>query len=355
MMAQNNSSTCTISSQPFGTIDGQQATLWTLTNQAGMQVSIMDFGATITSLCLPNQQQQPIECVLGFNRAEDYASAEYRRNNPHLGAIIGRHAGRISYAKAPLQQQMLHLSANLQEHHLHGGHSGFDQHWWQPENIEVTEQSAALTLHLFSPDGDEGYPGNLHVWVKYTLTNQNELKVNLRAHCDQNTLLNLTQHSYFNLSASDDHISKHQLWLDAQKMIVTDHQMMPTGELGQIPCNLDFNHERPIGNNIIDTAYILPEKRADEAIVARLTAPDTGFSLAVSTDLPVMVVYNAEHLPSQRVNQRKSLQPFAAICFEPQGYTDAPNHSAFPNNILKKGDNFERNINYIFAFPDATS
>lgn len=349
-MKPNSYSACAIISQPFGLIDGRKATLWTLTNQCGMQVSIMDFGATITSLRLPNQHNQLIECVLGFNRAEEYATAEYRQNNPHLGAIIGRHAGRISYARAPLHQQIVHLSANLQEHHLHGGHIGFDQHWWELDKLYCDEQSAALTLHLYSPDGDEGYPGNLHVWVKYILTNQNELKVNLRAQCDQDTILNLTQHSYFNLSIYDENISKHELWLATQNIIATDHKMMPTGELTKVPDKLDFHSNRAIGDSIIDAAYILPTPRTNEAIVAKLMAPDTGLSLAVSTDSPVLVVYNAEYLPYRNVDSRKSLLPFAAICFEPQGYTDAPNHPTFPNNILKKGATFEQNISYIFNF-----
>lgn len=349
-MKQTNQPLCTISSRPFGSIDEREATLWTLTNHNGMQIAIMDFGATITSIKLPAAKQL-IECVLGFDHAEAYGSEYYRQNNPHLGAIIGRHAGRISFARAPLNEQILHLSANLHQHHLHGGHIGFDQHWWELVAQHCDDHAASLTLHLFSPDGDEGYPGNLHVWVNYTLTSDNELKVNFRAQCDQDTLLNLTQHSYFNLSLTANSISQHQLWLAPRQMIATDNNMIPTGHLADVPPPLDFNKSRIIADSIIDTAFILPEKDNADMIVARLYAADSGFSLAVSTDAPILVVYNAEHLPHQAISERKSLQPFAAICFEPQGYSDAPNHAAFPNNILRKNTTFTQNINYQFNFP----
>lgn len=347
-MATNSQASCSMSSQSFGTIDGREATLWILRNNKGMNVSIMDFGATITSIRLPAKNNQLIECVLGFNHAEEYASDTYRCNNPHLGAIIGRHAGRISHARANLNQQIIQLSTNLEQHHLHGGYSGFDQHWWEVLNQHSDAQAATLTLHLFSPDGDEGYPGNLNVWATYTLTDKNELKVNLRAQSDKDTFLNLTQHSYFNLSAGQDSIKQHQLWLLPQRIIATDQLMMPTGELIAAPASLDFHSVRPIGNSIIDTAYILPAEHSSETIVAKLSSADTGLTLSVTTDAPVLVVYNAEHLPQQTITNRQSLQPFAAICFEPQGYSDAPNQPTFPNNILKKGTTFSQDINYIF-------
>ncbi|PIT60508.1 hypothetical protein BHC47_01195 [Snodgrassella alvi] len=347
-MKSNEHSLCTISTQPFGLVDGESATLWTLTNSQGMQVSVMDFGAIVTSIIMPDRDCNPVQCVLGFNNAEDYASTSYRANNPHLGAVIGRHAGRISFAHAPLNHELLHLTANQGEHHMHGGYTGFDQKWWKVCATHNDEHCASVTMQLFSADGEEGYPGNLNVQVCYTLTVNNELNIDFSAESDRNTLINLTQHSYFNLALRESTISEHQLWLLPQEVIVTDKDMIPTGDIHKAPATLDFHSARPIGSSIIDTAYVLPPNSANN-IVARLSAPDTGLSMAVKTDAPVMVVYNAQNLPEQQIPARKSLLPFAAICFEPQGYTDAPNHHAFPNNILHAGTKFKQHIAYIFS------
>jgi aldose 1-epimerase len=347
-MKQNKQSLCTIDTQSFGLIDGESATLWTLANRDGMQVSIMDFGAIITSIVILDRDNKPVECVLGFDSAEDYASTCYRTNNPHLGAVIGRHAGRISYARAQLNQKVFQLTPNLGEHHMHGGYTGFDQKWWSVSATCADEHAASVTLQLFSADGEEGYPGNLNVQVCYTLTANNELNVDFSAQSDQDTFINLTQHSYFNLALHENTVSEHQLWLLPQEVIVTDKDMMPTGTIAKASAALDFHSARPIANSIIDTAYVLPPHSANN-IIARLSAPDTGLSMDVKTDAPVMVVYNAQNLPEQQVPQRKSLRPFAAICFEPQGYTDAPNQPAFPNNILRAGTKFKQHITYIFS------
>jgi aldose 1-epimerase len=347
-MKQNKQLLCTITTQPFGLIDGESTTLWTLANNDGMQVSIMDFGAIITSIVMSDRNNQPVECVLGFDNAESYASNNYRSNNPHLGAVIGRHAGHMSHARAPLNHGFVQLTPNLGEHHMHGGYSGFDQKWWTVKATHADEHAASITLQLFSPDGEEGYPGNLNVQVCYTLTANNELNVNFDAQSDRDTFINLTQHSYFNLALHEQTVSQHQLWLSPQEIIVTDKEMMPTGAISKVPTALDFYSARPIANSIIDTAYVLPPYSVNN-ISARISAPDTGLSMAVKTDAPVMVVYNAQHLPEQQIPQRKSLRPFAAICFEPQGFTDAPNQPTFPNNILRAGVVFKQHITYIFS------
>lgn len=347
-MQTNKQSLCTLETQPFGLIDGDSATLWTLSNSNGMKVSVMDFGAIITSIVIPDRDGNSVECVLGFDNAEDYASNSYRANNPHLGAVIGRHAGRISHAKAKLNQEWIQLSPNQGEHHMHGGFCGFDQKWWTVHTTHTDDECASITLQLFSADGEEGYPGNLNVQVCYTLTANNELNVDFSAETERDTLINLTQHSYFNLALRENTVSEHQLWLLPMEVIDTDADMMPTGEVSKAPAALDFHSARPIGNSVIDTAYILPP-HSNQSIVASISAPDTGLSMAVKTDAPVMVVYNAQHLTKQPIPQRKALQPFAAICFEPQGYTDAANQPAFPNNILRAGTTYKQHISYIFS------
>lgn len=346
----NNSalSPCRLNSRPFGQIDKQTATLWTLSNGNNMQVSIMDFGAIITSIQYPDRQGKKTECVLGFNEASDYVSPNYRAHNPHLGGLIGRHAGRISFAQAPLHQKLIHLSQNLGQHHIHGGFKGFDQQWWTYIHSHADQQQTSLTLYLHSADGEEGYTGNLHVWVCYTLNQNNEFSITISAESDQDTFFNPTQHSYFNLSAHEPFIDQHRLYLASNQILATDQHMLPDGKIITAPKILDFRQPHIIGQANIDTAFVLTQPANLQKDQAALSAVDSGIVLKVRTDAPILVVYNSAHLLHMNITNRSNLAPFAAICFEPQGYSDAPNHSNFPNNLLLAGDTFRQHIVYAF-------
>lgn len=339
-----------IDRRPFGHIRDRAATLWTLCNRHGMRVSVCDFGAIITSVQVPARDGLT-ECVLGFNRAEDYAAPAYRARYPYLGAVIGRHAGRIAHARAPLNGRLLQLAANHHGHQLHGGPVGFDSVFWQYHSRHSDGHGSELTLTHTSADGDQGYPGTLHTRVSYRLGNDNALRVQFEAECDRDTLVNLTQHSYFHLGGADDgDVGRHRLHIAADRILNTDAALMPDGTLLPLDGHpLDFRQARTMADSAIDTAFVLPDRHRATDPAATLHHPDSGIRLDVYTDNPVLVVYNGIGLPALPVPGRRALQPYGAICFEAQGYTDAANHPAFPSNILRTGEVYRRHTVYAFA------
>lgn len=339
---------CTIRHQSFGHIGPQAAQLWTLSNPCGMSVSVCDFGAIITAIRVPTARGH-VDCALGFDQAKAYTAAAYRAQYPYLGAVIGRHAGRIRHARAPLGNRPLQLAANHQGHQLHGGPQGFDSRFWQYAGSHADAKGAELRLHLVSEDGDQGYPGTLTVTVCYRLGADHSLSVDFEAVSTHDTLLNLTQHSYFHLGQEQDSVAEHTLWLAAADIIETDASLLPTGHLTAVDGSaLDFRQPRPIADTVLDTAYVLPEHTLAEP-VARLHHPGSGVGLTVYTDNPVLVVYNGAHLPALPAPGRKPLQAFGGICFEAQGYTDAANHPAFPGNLLPAGEIRRRRTVYAFS------
>ncbi|MCP2039635.1 aldose 1-epimerase [Neisseria sp. HSC-16F19] len=340
-----------IEQRPFGQANGRDTTLWTLCNRHGMRVSVCNFGAIITSIQVPARNGLT-ECVLGFESAEDYTAAAYRAHYPYLGAVIGRHAGRIAHARAPLNGRLLQLEANHHGHQLHGGPVGFDSVLWQYHSSRSDDNGSELTLSHTSANGDQGYPGTLHTRVTYHLGNDNALRVQFEAECEQDTLVNLTQHSYFHLGGADDGtVARHQLRIAADSILNTDAALMTDGTLLPLDGHaLDFRQARAIADTAIDTAFVLPEGHGPADPAATLHHPDSGIRLDVCTDNPVLVVYNGVSLPTLPAPGRRALQPFGAICFEAQGYTDAANHPAFPPNILRAGEVYRRHTVYAFAW-----
>lgn len=334
----------------FGHAYGQAATLWTLHNRHGMSVSVCDFGAIISAIRVPTRPGTT-ECVLGFERADDYTATAYRARYPYLGAVIGRHAGRIAHARARLNGRMLQLVANHHGHQLHGGPQGFDSVFWQYHDSRCDDQGAELTLSHSSADGDQGYPGTLHTHVTYRLDHDNALSVAFTAISERDTLVNLTQHSYFHLGGADTGtVARHRLRIAADSILHTGADLLPDGTVRALDQHaLDFRRARPIADTPIDTAFVLSPEHATAA-VATLEHPDSGIRLDVYTDNPVLVVYNGGGLPALAIPGRRPLQAFGGICFEAQGYTDAANHPAFPPNILRAGASYRRRTVYAFAW-----
>ena len=343
--------TAKLSQRPFGHIQQHPATLYTLSNRNGMSVSVSDFGAIITSIQVPARHGLH-ECVLGFEQAADYAAPAYRAQYPYLGAVIGRHAGRIRQARAPLNGRTLQLAANHQGHQLHGGHVGFDSVPWRFAGSHCDDGGVEIRLNHRSPDGDQGYPGQLDVSVCYRLDQHNALSVHFEARSNADTLLNLTQHSYFHLGKPGSTVADHQLQINANHILATDSELMPTGQLSAVAGTpLDFCQPHTIAATAIDTAYVLPEYAQPlQPIAAPLHPPNSGIGLRVYTDNPVLVVYNGGFLPNLAVPGRKPLQPYGGICFEAQGYTDAANHPEFPANLLRAGEIYRRSTVYAFVW-----
>src|SRR5438309_7252064 len=230
----------------FGKTDGQEVELYTLTNNSGVEVAITNFGATVVSLKVPDRQGKFADVVLGYDDLDGYVT-----DKAHFGATVGRYANRIAHGKFVLNGTTYTLAKNNGENHLHGGIRGFDKVLWTAKDVS-TAGAAALQLNYLSKDGEEGYPGNLSVQVTYTLTNNNELKIDYAATTDKDTVLNLTHHSYFNLAGQGKgDILQHQLLLHASRFTPVDATLIPTGEIRSVKGTpLDFASATAIGSRI---------------------------------------------------------------------------------------------------------
>lgn len=319
--------------------------LYTLRNQAGMQVSVMELGAVITSVKVPLKRGLR-ECVLGFDRVEAYFSEAYLNHYPYLGAVIGRNAGRIARSEWMLNGKKIILSANHGAHHLHGGKEGFDKKFWQVVDFE--EESARICLHYTSKDGEEGYPGTVRVRVAYALTQDNTLRVDYFARTDRPTPLNLTQHTYFNFNEERfGDILGHSLIAYADHYVPLDECLLPVGTIAPVE-GTDFDYREPkLPGAFLDASFVL-RKGTDEAGV--LVSPDGLLKMSVATSYPVLHLYTGSFLPDIRPEGRKALKKNAGICFEAQHFPDALNHAAFPDTVLYPGKPYHFYTLFKFIF-----
>jgi aldose 1-epimerase len=334
----------------FGRLkDGQLAHLYTLRNKKGMEAQITDFGGIITRLLLPDQEGQPVDIVLGFD-----ALAEYEANPPYFGAVIGRCGNRIGGGRFTLDGKAYQLDCNEGGiNHLHGGYVGFDKKLWKSEQT----QENSLMLMLLSPDGDQGYPGNLVVSVIYTLTEDNTLSIRYRGMSDQRTLLNLTNHTYFNLGGPDaETVYDHWLRIEADEFCEIGEGFSMTGQLLSVAGTpLDFHKPRQIGESIdYDDKQMAWAGGYDHNFALKGTASAwceaTGISMTVSTDLPGVQLYSGNFLTDEltlkggrRCNKRRG------FCLETQFYPDAINHPEFKSPILEPGVPAETETRFTFG------
>lgn len=331
-----------ITKRVFGQRDGAVYDLYTITNTNGMEVGITPLGAIITSIKIPEDNGMR-ELVLGFDRLEEYFSEDYQAGYPYLGAVIGRNAGRISHSEFQLDSRKVQLTPNLDSHHLHGGKTGFDRKFWNVEEIG----DAFITLSYFSGDGEEGYPGNVRTTVRYTLTKHNELKVEFFAGTDAETVVNLTQHTYFNLNHDNGgNILSHRLQVNADHYVPLSAELLPTGEILPVE-QTSFDYRSPKNPDAeLDLSFPLK----DGSVAGILESPDCKVRMTVSTTQPVLHIYTGYYLPQVAAEGRKKLDKNAGICFETQGFADAPNHPAFKTTILKPGQNYHQETIFKFEF-----
>ncbi|WP_400193265.1 aldose epimerase family protein [Hymenobacter sp. B81] len=346
-----------LSLAPFGrTPEGQAVELYTLGDPAGPHACISTYGGTVTRLLVPDQRGQMGDVVLGFDALDDYLSEAYRQANPYFGALIGRYANRLARGRFALDGQHYQLATNNGPNHLHGGHRGFDRVVWQAEALPGSATEARLRLRYRSPDGEEGYPGNLQVEVTYRFGADLTLRIEYRASTDRTTPLNLTNHSYFNLAPGSPDVLGHELQLPAERYTVVDDTLIPTGELRPVNGTpMDFRRPHPIGARIgqvaggYDHNWVLPDEPGLR-LAARVQEPASGRRLEVYTDQPGVQFYSGNFLDgSLRGKNGVVYGRHTGFCLETQHFPDSPNHPQFPGTILRPGTEFHSVTEYRFG------
>lgn len=360
----DNSSTSTapssvISSAPFGkTTGGESVEVYTLRNAKGMEARIATYGGIVTYMTAPDRQGAFTDVVLGFDDVESYI----KQQSPYFGALIGRYGNRVAKAKFTLNGQTYKLAANNGPNTLHGGKVGFDKVVWKVAKSEVTPQGPQLTLTHVSPDGDEGFPGKLEVTAVYTLTEDNALQLDYAATTDKDTVVNLTQHSYFNLRGKGD-VLGHLVQINAGRFTPVDETLIPTGELKDVTGTpFDFRKPTAIGVRIEETDqqlkfgkgydhnWVIDKPEGELAVMATVEEPETGRVLEVSSTEPSLQFYTGNFLDGSQVGKGGTVYQFRnAFCMEPQHYPDSPNQSKFPSVVLKPGQTYKNTIVYRFS------
>jgi len=337
-----------ITKEHLGETDLQQVYLFTLRNNKGDEVRITNYGGIVTSWTCTDRNGARTSIVVGHETLREYLARP-----PFFGALIGRYANRIAGGKFTLDGIAYTLAANKGGNHLHGGNKGFDKVVWDAEVVEGATPSLSLTY--LSKDGEEGYPGNLQVNVRYSFNDDNELEILYRATTDKPTPVNLTNHSYFNLTGDvSNTILGHSIWIDADYYTPIDDNTIPTGEIRSVKDSpFDFRSVRGIGERIMETAfgydhnYVLNGNGHGVRLVAVLSDPITGRRLEVFTDQPGMQFYSGNNLDgSFSTSDGKPIGRQCAVCLETQHFPDSPNEPGFPSTILRPGEVFQSVTKY---------
>ena len=348
----------------FGvTPSGDSVDLYTLTNENGMTMEVTNYGGIITSLRAPGRNGME-DVVLGFDSLGRYLSEAYTASNPYFGALIGRYGNRIDDAQFSLDGETYALDANNGPNHLHGGEPGFDERVWRADPFERAD-SVGVVLRYTSPDGEEGYPGQLDVEVTYTLTSDNALAIDYRATTTKATPVNLTQHSYFNLDGEGDGtILDHELMVDAETFTPVDSTLIPTGDFRSVDGTpFDFREATPIGARIdqenrqlgigggYDHNFVLARQDRDSLeLAARVYDPDSGREMTVLTTEPGLQFYSGNFLDGSLVGKRGAAYPkHAGFALETQHFPDSPNQPDFPSTILRPGETYTSQTVYRFT------
>ena len=336
----------------FGTYEGEVITQYTLTNPSGMQVSILNYGGTLTDIITPDKNGNKGNVILGFDSLSGYL----QKGNPYFGSLIGRYGNRIAKGKFTLDGKEYTLAGNNDGNSLHGGIKGFDKVVWKAEK---QAGDSSLKLTYLSKDGEEGYPGNLSVEVTYTLTSDNALKIDYTATTDKATPVNLTNHAYYNLSAGKDStILDHQLMINADKFTEVNDMLIPTGKLPEVKGGpMDFTTEKVIGRDIqqvkggFDHNWVLNKKGNELEKIATLYHPGSGRLMEVWTTEPGVQFYSGNFLDGTLTNTKGGAKyvKHAALCLETQHFPDSPNQPSFPSTILKPGETYRQTTVYKFS------
>jgi len=346
-----------VAQAPFGqTPDGAPVDIYTLRHADGMEARICNYGGILVSLKAPDRDGHLEEVALGYDHLDGYLAA-----SPYFGALVGRYGNRIANGKFALEGVTYTLAANNGPNALHGGRKGFDKVVWQATRTSVAS-APALELNYLSKDGEEGYPGNLSVKAVYSLTSDQGLRLDFSATTDKPTIVNLTQHTYFNLAGRGD-ILGHQVQIDADRFTPVDGALIPTGELRSVEGTpFDFRQPAAIGSRIeqddeqlqrghgYDHNFVLNHPIGRLDVVARVTEPVTGRVLEVLTTEPGVQFYTGNFLNG--AIKGKGGQIYyrrAGFCLEAQHFPDSPNHPEFPAVTLKPGEVYRNTIVFRFS------
>lgn len=346
-----------VTSKPFGEIDGKSVELYTLSNESGAKVSITNYGGTVTSIVVPDKDGEMGDVVLGFDSV-----AEYVEKSPYFGCITGRYANRIANGKFTLDGKDYSVATNNDPNHLHGGLKGFDKKIWKAR-IGNMGDSPSLVLTYTSPDGEEGYPGTLNNSVTYTWTQDNALRIRYKSTTDKPTILNLTNHSYFNLAGEGDKTNlQHRVKINAEHYNPIDETSIPTGIAPVEGTPFDFRKPTQIGKRIneeneqlkngkgYDHNFVL--KKTDDGklmTAAVVTEPTSGRILTVKTTEPGIQFYTGNFLDDLKGKGGKNYAHRSAFCLESQTFPDSPNQKEFPSPVLRPGETYSQVTVYHFG------
>jgi len=346
-----------ISQRPFGqTKEGTAVTLFTLRNNNGAEAGICNYGGLVIFLKVPDRNGHFDDVVLGYDNLADYI-----KDTPYFGAMIGRYGNRIAKGKFTLDGKEYTLAVNNGPNALHGGLKGFDKVVWEPR-VMATLDGPSLQLRYTSKDGEEGYPGTLTVKATYTLAEDNGLKLEFTATTDKDTVLNLTQHSYFNLAGKGD-ILNHQVMMPADKFTPVDSTLIPTGELKPVEGTpFDFRTPTAIGARIgqddeqlkfgggYDHNWVINKPMGQLGLMGRVYEPTTGRVLEVFSTEPGLQFYTGNFLDGKLTGKGGWVYQFRnGFCMEAQHYPDSPNQPNFPSVVLKSGEVYRNTIIFKFS------
>ena len=347
-----------IQKSTFGTMpDGRTVVLYTLTNRPGITIKITNYGGRIVSIIVPDRHGERADVVLGFDNLDGYLE-----NNPYFGALIGRYANRIGDARFALDGTVYHLPANDSQNCLHGGPQGFDKQVWTAR--ELPGASPALELTYLSKDGEEGFPGDLSVKVVYALSDNNELKIAYSATTEKDTVINLTNHSYFNLAGQGSgNVLQQEMMINAERFTPVGPTLIPTGQIESVAGTpLDFRKMTPIGAHIdenypqlkyakgYDFNYVLDRKGPGMVLAARAVDPKSGRELEVFTTEPGVQFYTGNFLDGTIHGKGGRVYDYrSAFTLETQHFPDSPNRPTFPSTELKPGQTYHQTTIFKFS------
>ncbi len=343
-----------VTKSKFGvTKDGKEVTLYSIENRRGMKAEFIDYGAILVRLFTPDRNGELDDIVLGFDDV-----AGYEVNGCFFGAFIGRHGNRIGNAEFELNGKTYELEKNDGENNLHGGTPGYHQVMYETETAENS-----VTFYRVSPDMEQGYPGNLEISVTYALTEENELEITYRAKPDQDTLCNVTNHSYFNLKGHQGgEITGHEVWIKANGFTETTDDLIPNGNIIDVTGTpMDFRKKKKIGEEIeadykplqlaggYDHNFVLDKESGKVEKVAELSEESSGRTMEVYTDLPGMQFYTGNFIMKEEGKEGAVYTKRTGVCFETQFFPNSVNIPSFESCVLKAGETFESRTVYKFC------
>lgn len=334
---------------------GEKVYLYTLRNDNGISIKITNYGGIVTSIKTPDKNGQKASIVLGFKSLQDYISEAYLQNCPYFGGIIGRYANRIAKGKFEINGTTYTLPVNNGPNSLHGGLNGFDKVVWVPCEINKPDM-VAVELKYRSVHMEEGYPGNLDISVIYSLNFKNEFQIDYKAETDKTTVVNLTNHSYFNLTGGKEDILNHQLQLFADTYTQNDETLIPLGKIEKVAGTpLDFTNSVKVGARInelkdgYDHNFVLNKNNGKMVKAAILSEETSGRMVEVSTTEPGLQIYSGYYIPEFKGPDGIKFGRYSGVALETQHYPDSPNHPEFPSTLLNAGETYRSRTVYRFG------